>query len=242
MTPKLRLYVEVPLSEAITIEPHPAQCHYLLTVMRQREGDEIALFNGADGEWRAVVEPTTRRRCVLHVKDELRAQEPEPGPALLFAPLKRNPQELLVEKTTELGVARLEPVLMQRSVVERLNRERLRGIAMEAAEQSGRLTVPEIAMPIPLEDNLAERATDRPLYLADEARDGVPFTRALAEHGPGDVLIGPEGGFAPEEREFLRDQENIVAVNLGPRLLRAETAAIAAVACWQAVLASPEGD
>lgn len=242
MRPKLRLYVELPLSEAISIEPHPAQCHYLLTVMRQREGDEIALFNGADGEWRAVVEPTTRRRCVLHVKEQLRPQEPEPGPALLFAPLKRNPQELLVEKTTELGVARLEPVLMQRSVVERLNRERLRGIAMEAAEQSGRLTVPEIGAPIPLEDHLAERAANGPLYLADEVRDGLSFVDALDEHGPGDVLIGPEGGFSPEERDFLRAHEGIIAVNLGPRLLRAETAAIAAVACWQAVLADPEQD
>jgi len=236
MTPKLRLYVEVPLGEAISIEPHPAQCHYLLTVMRQREGDQIALFNGTDGEWRAVVEPTTRRRCVLHIKEQLRAQAPEPGPVLLFAPLKRNPQELLVEKTTELGVARLEPVLMQRSVVERLNRERLRGIAMEAAEQSGRLTVPEITLPVPIEDHLAERAANGPLYLADEAREGLPFTRALAERGPGDVLIGPEGGFAPEEREFLHQHNDIVPVALGPRLLRAETAAIAAVACWQAVL------
>lgn len=236
MTPKIRLYVEIPLSEGIAIEPSAAQAHYLLTVMRQRDGDVIALFNGQEGEWQAVVEPTMRRRCRLVVGAQLRPQRPEPGPALLFAPLKRNPQEMLVEKATELGVTSLEPVLTERSVVDRLNRERLRSIAIEAAEQSGRLTVPAISFPVPLEDHLAERPADGLLYFADPGGGGPPLTRALAEHGAGDLLIGPEGGFSPEERVAIAQREDVVPVSLGPRILRAETAALAGLVCWQAVL------
>ncbi len=236
MTPKIRLYVDLPLKEGMAIEPSPAQSHYLLTVMRQRAGDAIGLFNGREGEWLAVLEPTGRRWCRLSVGEQLREQVSEPGPALAFAPLKRTRQEFLIEKATELGAARLEPVFTERSVVDRLNRERLRTIAVEAAEQCGRLTVPGIGAPIPLEAWLAERPLDGSLYLADEARDGPPFVQALADHGPGDLLVGPEGGFSPDERAALREREDVVPVSLGPRVLRAETAALAALACWQALV------
>jgi 16S rRNA (uracil1498-N3)-methyltransferase len=239
MSQKIRLYVDIPLSAGIAIEPAPAQCHYLLTVMRQASGDQVALFNGEDGEWLARVEPTGRRRCRLEVAEQLRLQAAEHGPALMFAPLKRTRQEMLIEKATELGVAHLEPVLTQRSVVERLNRDRLRSIAIEAAEQSGRLTIPTISMPGSLDGYLGRRDGNGLLYVADEQRTGVPLAGALAERGAGDFLVGPEGGFTPEEREELAGRDDIVLVSLGPRVLRAETAAMVALALWQGVLGSP---
>ena len=240
MSQKIRLHVDITLSGGIKIEPAPAQCHYLLTVMRQASGDRIALFNGVDGEWLAQVEPSGRRRCRLQITEQLRSQAAEPGPALLFAPLKRTRQEMLIEKATELGVAHLEPVLTHRSVVERLNRERMRSIAIEAAEQSGRLTIPTISMPGPLDAYLAGRDGNGPLYVADEERHGVPLARALAERGPGDLLIGPEGGFTPQEREELSARDDIALVSLGPRVLRAETAAVVALALWQAIVGNPQ--
>jgi 16S rRNA (uracil1498-N3)-methyltransferase len=236
MSQRIRLYVDIPLAAGMAIDPAPAQCHYLLTVMRRAAGDEIALFNGEDGEWLARVEPLGRRRCRLDVGAQLRPQAAEPGPALMFAPLKRTRQEMLIEKATELGVAHLEPVLTQRSVVERLNRERLRSIAIEAAEQCGRLTIPTISLPSPLDAFLGRRDGNGPLYVADEERIGVPLSEALAERGAGDLLIGPEGGFTPEEREELAQRDDIALVSLGPRVLRAETAALVALALWQAVI------
>jgi 16S rRNA (uracil1498-N3)-methyltransferase len=238
MTPKIRLFIAAPLAAATTIEPGPAQSHYLLTVMRRQAGDQVALFNGQDGEWLATLEPTGRRRCRLRIADQLRPQEPEPGPALLFAPLKRIRQEMLVEKATELGAAALEPLITRRSVVDRLNRERLRNVAIEAAEQCGRLSVPEIGPPLPFVAALEGWPAGRRLYVADETGGGRPLLEALREHGAGDLLVGPEGGFEPDELDTLQAREGVVAVGLGRRILRAETAALAALACWQAVLAT----
>ncbi len=234
--PKIRLYLDVPLAAGAALEPSAAQAHHLLVVMRQRAGDTVALFNGRDGEWLATVEPMQRRRCRLDVGQQLRPQESEPGPALLFSPLKRIRQELLAEKATELGVTRLEPVLTYRSVVDRVSQQRLQAITIEAAEQSGRLTVPEIALLQPLHDRIADWPSDRRLYLGDTSGDAHPVLEALDEHGPGDFLIGPEGGFDPEELVQLRACEAVIPISLGPRTLRAETAAIAALACWQAEL------
>lgn len=231
----IRLYVDLPLGVDGVLEPSPAQCHYLLTVMRRRDGDVILLFNGRDGEWRASVEVFDRRRCRLAIKDQSRPQRPEPGPMLLFAPLKRIRQEFLIEKATELGVAILAPVLCRRSVVDRLNRNRLVSIAIEAAEQSGRLTLPEVEQALPLADRLAERPNGHCLFVGDGTGGGQPFADALEEHGAGDLLIGPEGGFDPEEMAELRASAGVVPISLGPRTLRAETAALAALACWQAL-------
>lgn len=236
MAPKIRLYVDNDLAPGVQLDPPPAPCHYLLTVMRRQSGDEVTLFNGREGEWLATVELLGRRRCRLAVREQLRPQAAEAGPALLFAPLKRTRQEMLIEKATELGVGHLQPVLMQHSVVERLNRERLVNIAIEAAEQSGRITVPEIAPPLPLESCLAGRRGDGRLYLADEEPGGRPLLPALQEYGAGDLLIGPEGGLGDAERAALHGRPEVVPVSLGPRILRAETAALAALACWQAVL------
>ena len=198
------------------------------------------LFNGRDGEWRAAIEPVERRRCRLAIAEQLRPQLPEPGPALLFAPLKRIRQEFLIEKATELGVARLEPVFTRRSVVDRINRARVLSIAIEAAEQSGRLTVPEIDLPTSLDQRLESWPDDRLLYFGDETGAGAaPARRRCARRGPGDLLIGPEGGFTDDELAGLRRLDQVVAISLGPRVLRAETAALAALACWQAVGSPP---
>jgi 16S rRNA (uracil1498-N3)-methyltransferase len=231
----IRLYVDLPLGADAVLEPSPAQCHYLLTVMRRRDGDAIALFNGRDGEWRARVEVFERRRCRVSIEAQSRPQRPEPGPALLFAPLKRIRQEFLIEKATELGVASLAPVLCRRSVVDRINRNRLLAIAIEAAEQCGRLTLPEVEQPLPLAERLADRANGDCLFVGDETGNGLPLADALDEHGSGDILIGPEGGFDPEEMAELRAHDGVVPISLGPRTLRAETAALAALACWQAL-------
>ena len=233
---KIRLYVDLPLGAGSVLEPSPAQCHYLLTVMRRRDGDAVALFNGRDGEWLAQVEMVERRRCRLSIERQSRPQRAEPGPALLFAPLKRFRQEFLIEKATELGVATLAPVLCRRSVVDRTNRNRLVSIAIEAAEQCGRLTLPEVDQALPLTERLAARANGHCLFVGDETGSGQPVADAFDEHGLGDLLIGPEGGFDPEELVELREHDRVVPISLGPRTLRAETAALAALACWQALL------
>jgi 16S rRNA (uracil1498-N3)-methyltransferase len=231
----VRLFVDIPLAEGGLLEPSAAQAHYLLTVMRRQAGDRAVLFNGQDGEWLATIEPIERRRCRLAITEQLRPQQAEPGPALLFAPLKRVRQEFLIEKATELGVARLEPVFTRRSVVDRINRARILTIAIEAAEQSGRLTVPEIDLPTSLDQRLESWPGDRLLYFGDETGAGAPLLETLRTRGQGDLLIGPEGGFTDEELAELRGHDQVVAISLGPRVLRAETAALAALACWQAV-------
>jgi 16S rRNA (uracil1498-N3)-methyltransferase len=213
--PRIRLYVDLPLAPDVVLEPSSAQCHYLLIVMRQRSGDEVALFNGREGEWLASVEPTQRRRCRLTVRRQLRPQVHEPGPALLFGPLRRTRQEFLVEKATELGAASLEPVLTQRSIGDRVNLARLASIAIEATEQCGRITVPEIVPAQPLAERLASWPAGQLLYHADETGGGQPIAAALSTHGPGDLLVGPAGGFEPSELALLRAREE-------------------AVACWQA--------
>jgi 16S rRNA (uracil1498-N3)-methyltransferase len=237
----IRLFVQAPLEAGALLTVASKQAHYLTNVMRRRAGDEVLLFDGRSGEWRARLGVSGRREVTLEVLDRVRAQSPEPGPALCFAPLKRVPQEFLVEKATELGVALLQPVLMQRNVALRVNLERLRAIAFEAAEQCGRLTLPAIEAPVDLGTVIA-RAAARPILWADEAaarrpahEPAVPLLDALRDHGDADLLIGPEGGFDPDERALLLAAPGILRVSLGPRILRAETAAIAALACWQAV-------
>jgi 16S rRNA (uracil1498-N3)-methyltransferase len=237
---KIRLYVDLPLGAGAALEPSPAQCHYLLTVMRRRDGDDVALFNGRDGEWLARVEVFERRRCRLNIERQSRPQRPEPGPALLFAPLKRIRQEFLIEKATELGVASLAPVLCRRSVVDRINRNRVVSIAIEAAEQCGRLTLPEVDQALPLAERLASRRNGLCLFVGDETGAGQPVADAFDEYGLGDLLIGPEGGFDPEELAELRAHDGVVPISLGPRTLRAETAALAALACWQALYVDEE--
>lgn len=234
----MRLFVPDPLESGLRLELSPPTAHRVLHVMRRKPGDALALFNGRDGEWSGRVADAGKGRCAVEVAAQTRPQAPAPDVWLAFAALKRDALDLLVEKSTELGAAALLPVFTRRTVADRVNLERMAATATEAAEQCGRLTVPEVRPPCPLANLMGEWPAGRRLMLCDEARDAPPALSALsgAEPGPWAVLVGPEGGFAPEERRMLRALPFAVPVSLGPRILRAETAAIAALTLWQAAL------
>lgn len=236
---RLRLFVDVPLEAHARVLPDTAQTHYLLHVMRARAGARVLLFNGRDGEWRARVADVSRRDCALVCEAQTRPQQIGPDVWLAFAPVKKTPGEYLAQKATELGVAIMIPVITERTVARRINAERLRANAIEAAEQSERLTVPEIRDAQSLPALLDGWPAGRGLIFCDEAGDAPPIAEALAacEPHPGwGVLTGPEGGFAPSERDHIRAQVFALPVSLGPRIMRADTAALAALAIWQTVL------
>jgi 16S rRNA (uracil1498-N3)-methyltransferase len=202
-------------------------------------GDEVLVFNGRDGEWRGRIEDLRKKGGALSLVERTRAQERSPDLWLAFAPAKRGTPELVARAATELGVSALQPVTTRRTVVGRVNTERLRANAVEAAEQCGRLTVPAVLKPIALDTLLADWPADRRLMLCDETGGGVPIAQALSAQdraAPWAVLVGPEGGFDPSELDVLGKQPIVTSVGLGPRILRAETAAIAALACWQALV------
>ncbi len=229
MTP-IRLYVAAPLSAGAEIAALPAQAHYLATVMRRTTGDAVVLFNGADGEWSGRVILAARGKAALLAETRLRAQAPEPDLWLLFALLKRDTTDLVVQKATELGVSVIVPLLTERTNAGRINADRLRAIAVEAAEQSERLTVPTIQPLCPLDQALADWSGERPLYVALERDQTAPPPRAA---GPAALLVGPEGGFGPRDRTMLQRHKFVRPISLGPRILRAETAAIAGLALLQ---------
>ncbi len=222
------------LAARTEIELDRAQAHYLLDVMRGRVGDRVLLFNGIDGEWLAAITMAERRRCTLKVIEQTRPQEPEPGPTLLFAPIKKSKLDMLVEKATELGVTRLIPVQTRRSIIDRVNAARLRAMTIEAAEQCGRLTLPGIEELLGLEQVLKNWAGDAPLYVGDETGGGEPILGALDPTKSTAFLIGPEGGFEPAELDMLDNHPAVKKIDLGPNILRAETAALTALATWRA--------
>ncbi len=230
-----RLYLTERLSAEMSIELDRAQAHYVLDVMRKKVGDQVRLFNGHDGEWLANIAEAGRKRCQLHLAQPLRVQDSAPGPMLLFAPIKKARMEMLVEKATELGVGTLIPVRTRRAVVDKVNTTRLQAIAIEAAEQCERLTLPEIRELQSLESVLQHWPHDHHLYVADETGHGRPFVKALGPQRPAAILIGPEGGFDSGELEQLDTYQQVVKVGLGPNILRAETAGIAVLACLAAM-------
>ncbi len=245
----IRLFTPDPLSAGVAVAPSPEQSRYLLSVMRLQTGAALALFNGRDGEWRAVIETIGKRGCILRVEAMLRPFGLPPDVELVVALVKRGPLETIVEKAVELGVRRIRLVLTRRTNAERVRLDRLQAIATEAAEQTGRVEVPEVSEPRKLEALLADWPADRRLMFCDEAGDDPqaewggdqgrarPALDALKPgDGPWAVLIGPEGGFAPEERAVLRGLPFVTPVTLGRRILRADTAAIAALTLWQAAL------
>ncbi|MGF1464439.1 MAG: 16S rRNA (uracil(1498)-N(3))-methyltransferase [Maricaulaceae bacterium] len=248
--PPPRLFHDAPLVEAAEIALDKDAAHYLGGVLRKGPGDRVRLFNARDGEWAADIVALDRKGGTVAVRDRLRAPAPVPDLDLLFAPLKKSRTDFVVEKATELGVKRLRPVLTARTIADKVRPERLAMLAREAAEQTERLDVPEIADAEPLAKALDHWNPARRLIYADEAGDDAhapwggstgrarPILAALqaAERGPWAVLIGPEGGFTPQERERLRSEPFVVPVSLGPRILRAETAAVAALSLVQAVL------
>lgn len=237
--PKIRLFVEASLAAGARVDLSPDQAHYAGRVMRLGPGDALALFNGRDGEWRGCVARLDRKGGEAVAEERLRSQTAGSDLWLLFAPLKKTATDFLVEKATELGVARLVPVFTRRTAAERINRERLRARAVEAAEQCERLDVPEVVAAATLDRLLAEWPAGRRLFVADEQGGGTPAAEAFAS-GPQDApahafLIGPEGGFERSELDALGRLPFVSRVTLGPRILRAETAALAMLACWQAI-------
>jgi 16S rRNA (uracil1498-N3)-methyltransferase len=239
--PKIRLFVDGALAAGQAVELGGPQAHYLGTVLRVARGEAVAVFNGRDGEWRAAVDGIGRGWCSLAVQDKLRAQETSPDLWLVFSPVKRARIDYVAAKATELGVAALCPVITRHTAVGRVNTERLRANAIEAAEQCGRLDVPEVAEPVTLDSLLADWPAGRRLAVCDETGRAPPIEDALAPFagrppGPWAVLTGPEGGFAEAELDALAKTPFVIPVGLGPRILRADTASVAALACWQARL------
>jgi 16S rRNA (uracil1498-N3)-methyltransferase len=231
MSGSIRLFVSAPLHAGAAIPGSAAQAHYLGSVMRRQPGDAVCLFNGIDGEWLATITDLRRDRLGLRAEQSLRPQSGASDIWLLFAPLKRDATDLLVEKATELGVAALMPVFTERTNTARLNLDRLTAIATEAAEQCERLEVPRVHAPRPLAAVLSDWAPERPLLAALERSDAPGIT---PHAGPAALLIGPEGGFAPAELDVLATCPFVHAVSLGPLILRAETAAIVGLALLRA--------
>ena len=234
----IRLFVPAPLAMAAEVAPTLDQSRYLGAVMRQTVGDVIALFNGRDGEWAARLVEVTKRGCRLRLEAQLRPQTAGPDLDLVIALIKRGRLETIVEKAAELGARRVRLAVTRRSNADRANVPRLQAIAVEAAEQTGRLDVPEILAPEKLERLLDGWDPARALMFCDEGGEARPVLEALAGAAPraAAILIGPEGGFDPEERERLRAQPFVTPVTLGPRILRADTAAISALTLWQAAI------
>lgn len=237
---QVRLHVEQPLGEGQAVRVEGTQAHYLFNVMRLGPGDRLALFNGRDGEFEATVATAGKRRGDLHCGARLREMEMPPDLWLLFAPIKKTRTDFIVEKAVELGVRRIIPVRSTHTNAERFRAERQQARAIEAAEQCGALYVPQVDALRPLEQLLEGWDQSRRILFADENRAGHPFALAGAatgaDPGPWAVLIGPEGGFGEAERTRLQGMAAVVPISLGPRILRAETAAVAALSLWQATL------
>lgn len=240
-----RLFVDAPLGRGVSVALDRGQTNYLSNVLRLRAGDRIAVFNGRDGEWAATLSEAGRKALSLTIGDRLRDQPEPAGPALLFAPLKHARLDYMVQKAVEMGVARLVPVITRRTQASRVNGERMRANAVEAAEQCGILTLPACGEAVPLDAALAGLAAGTLLVFCDEdaaVADPVAALRAASPAGPVAVLIGPEGGFAPEERQVLAARPGTLAISLGPRILRADTAAVAALAVVQAAIGDWRGE
>lgn len=234
----IRLYVPHDLAPGAELALDPGQSRYLAAVMRQAVGDELLLFNGRDGEWRSAVTAVTKRAVAVRAQALSRPQAAAPDLDLVIALVKRGRLETIVEKAAELGARRVRPVVTERTNADRARVERLTAIATEAAEQTGRLDVPEVLEPVKLEKLIAGWDPGRRLLFCDEAGDARPILEALKDQpaGPWAILIGPEGGFSPKERERLRALPYATPASLGPRILRADTAAISALTLWQAAL------
>ncbi len=243
-----RLYLAAELTPGAELRLDPARAHFLRSVLRLEAGARLAAFNARDGEWLARIEGLGKGWCAIRIETPRRAPEPEPDLWLVFAPIKRAHIDFLAAKATELGCSVLQPVMTRRTAVARVNCERLAANAREAAEQCGRLSVPEVREPLELGALIAGWPAERRLLLCAESGPARPIAEALSavaaeDEGsvapwaaPWAVMTGPEGGYAESELDALRNLPFVTPVGLGPRVLRSDTAALAALACWQAVL------
>ncbi len=238
-----RLHVEFPL-RAGEARLEKEQSHYLLNVLRSKIGESVLLFNGRDGEWAARIAAAERKIVVLEVLERTREQPPGTGIGLAFAPIKHARLDYMVQKAVEMGACRLSPVITRYTNVQRVNLERMRANVVEAAEQCGILSVPAVADEVKFEAWLTALPRERTLVFCDEdapVRNPVAALQAVPAGAEMEVVIGPEGGFAPEERERLLARDGVVQLSLGPRILRADTAAVAALALVQAVRGDASG-
>ena len=239
-----RIFSDARLSRGQLVDLTTEQAHYLTHVMRLAPGDEVRLFNGDSGEWKGALATTGKRAASVKLNEQTRLPHTAPDLWLCCAPIKKAHFEYMIEKATELGVAVIQPLLTSRTQVRNVNLERCRAVAIEAAEQSERLDLPDIREPKALEEMARHAAQGRPLIVCAETGAAEPAGKALAAlraktaadgHVKAAIVTGPEGGFAPEELEFLRKIPGAVFIRLGPRILRADTAAITALGCWQAL-------
>ena len=233
---KIRLFIDHPLAAEQPVPLNADQAHYLFGVMRLGVGDEVALFNGRDGEWRASVARAAKRGGELLPQAQTAPLRLPPDLWLLFAPIKKARTDFIVEKAAEMGAARILPVQTEFTNSERIRQDRLQAHAVEAAEQCGGTFVPEVGELQPLTRVLDGWDASRRILWADEARVGPAQVLAALPPGPWAILIGPEGGFSPAERARLTALPFVTPVSLGPRILRADTAAVAALTLWQAAL------
>lgn len=234
---KTRLFVTGDLGANVAVALNEGQTHYLLHVLRARAGNRLLLFNGRDGEWLAEIAQASKRGVVATCLKQTQPQNSGPDVWLVFAPVKKTPADYLVQKASELGVSLLQPVFTRRTIVTRINAERMAANAIEAAEQSARLSVPEIRDGTRLEKLLGAWPKERHMFFCDEGGDARPIAQAARDtSGPAAILTGPEGGFDPAERAMLRAQKFVIPVTLGPRILRADTAALATLAVLQATV------
>jgi 16S rRNA (uracil1498-N3)-methyltransferase len=239
-----RLFVELPLAAGMMIPLERDQTNYLVNVLRMKPGAPVLVFNGQDGEWRAELAQAGRKSFALGVAERTREQTPAGDLHYLFAPLKHARLDYMVQKAVELGASRLQPVQTRHTQSERINLARMRANAIEAAEQCGILSIPEIAAPISFGAFASQWEASRLLVFCDEDADvkdpaaalGAARAGSIAGAAPVSVIVGPEGGFADEERDTLMRLPNVVRLALGPRILRADTAAVAALALVQSVL------
>lgn len=233
----IRLCVDIELTVDATFEPDQQQAHYLLHVMRLAVGNCVLLFNGRDGEWRAEITDVSRKSCKLRVLSQTRPQITEPDVWLMFAPIKKTGTHFILEKATELGVSKLIPVITQRTGHKSgLKHDKFVSYVREAAEQCERLTLPVVENATPLITALAAWPDERILFMLDETGGGLPIAEAISNNpGPAGFLTGPEGGFTEAELAMLKSHKNVTLIGVGPRILRAETAALSALACWQSL-------
>ncbi len=236
MKVKTRLYVDHPLGAGQSVPLAANQAHYLFGVMRLGVGDVVAVFNGRDGEWHAVVADVGKKRGELSVQSQTAPQRMPPDLWLIFAPIKKARTDFIVEKAAEMGAARIMPVATEYTNSERIRRDRLQAHAVEAAEQCGGTFVPEVAELSRLDRLLADWPEDRQIMFCDEGLAGASTEISSKRGMPWAILIGPEGGFSPGERDRLAAMPQAHAVSLGPRILRADTAAVAAMTVWQQAL------